>query len=74
MMSLMPTGMPSMADSARPSFHLADAASAAARAASASTATKAPTSPSSASIRAMQRSRKSRGLSSPVAKPAVAAK
>ena len=72
MMSLMPIGMPSMAERCRPARQRAVAWSAATRAPSRLRCTKAPTLGSSAARSARQRSRKSRGVSSPLAKRGVA--
>jgi hypothetical protein len=74
MMSLMPTGMPSISDSAVRDLHRAVAASAAVRAAGKLVATKAPTCGSRASIVEMHRSRKARGVSVPSRNACAAAK
>src|SRR4029079_10569632 len=72
MMSLMPTGMPSIFDSGRPSRQRAAERSAAARAPLRLRLTKAPILGSSAARSARQRSRKSRGVSAPLANLGVA--
>ena len=72
MMSLMPTGMPSIGESGRPSRQRVVDASAAARARSRLRLTKAPILGSNAARSARQRSRKSRGVSAPLAKRGVA--
>ena len=74
MMSLMPIGMPSICESGLPSRQRAVDWSAAARAPSRLRCTKAPIFGSSAARSARQRSRKSRGVSAPLAKRAVAAR
>jgi hypothetical protein len=72
MISLMPTGMPSIGDNGAPARQRAVARSALARAPSTLSATKAPMSGSQRSRSARQSSRKSRGVLLPDAKPAVA--
>ena len=64
MMSLIPTGMPSMGDKVAPAFQRAVDASAAARAPF--KVTKAPTASSCAAMTSRQRSRKARGESLPL--------
>src|ERR1051325_9851559 len=73
-MSLMPSGMPSIGDKGRPARQRAAERSAAARAAAISWQTKAPTTGSQASRRARPRSRNSRGVSLASSKFAVAEK
>ena len=72
MMSLMPIGMPSIFERGRPARQRAVDWSAAARAPSRLRLTKAPILGSSAAISARQHSRKSRGVSAPLVKRAVA--
>src|SRR5204863_9692302 len=74
MMSLMPSGIPSIGDKGRAARQRATERSAAVPAAAISWQTKAPTLASNASRRARQRSRNSRGVSRPAAKSAVAEK
>jgi hypothetical protein len=74
MMSLMPSGMPSIGDNGRPSRQRAAERSAAARAAAISWQTNAPTAGSNFSTCKRQRSRNSRGVSLPAAKFAAAEK
>src|ERR1700689_5930651 len=74
MMSLMPTGMPSMADSGLPARQRAVDRSAAARAAGTLVQTKAPIRGSHCSRSASDLSRNSRGVSLPEAKCCAAAK
>ena len=74
MMSLIPMGMPSMGDNVLPAFQRVPASSAALRAPSRLVETMAPTRSSCASIISRQRSRKSRGVSLPSLKAAVAAR
>ena len=66
MMSLIPTGMPSMGDKVAPAFQRAVDASAAARAPAMFKVTKAPTASSCAAMTSRQRSRKARGESLPL--------
>ena len=66
MMSLIPTGMPSMGDKVVPAFQRAVDASAAARAPAMFKVTKAPTASSCAAMTSRQRSRKARGESLPL--------
>src|SRR5205814_4430629 len=73
MMSLMPSGIPSIGDKGRPARQRAAERSAAVPAAAISWQTKAPTR-SDASRRARQRPRSSRGVSRPDAKSTVAEK
>lgn len=71
MMSLIPTGIPSMGDKIDPDCQRFVDASAAARAASMFKVTKAPTPPSCASMTSRQRSKKARGESLPSLKAPV---
>ena len=74
MMSLMPTGMPSMADSGLPARQRAVELSAAARAAGTLVQTKAPIRGSHCSSRTSDFSRNSRGVSLPEARFCAAAR